>query len=476
MNDTRPSAPKGIYARISDDAEDTGLGVQRQIKDGTAVCDIRGWKGETYVDNDVSAFQKKVVRPEFERLLQDLRSGALSGIVGYNLDRLFRQPRDLERAIDIYDDFPELTFSTVEGDINLATADGRTMARVMVAFANKSSADTGRRTKRKHLELAEAGEPVGRRTFGWKADKRTLDPVEAAHARQVVDEILSGGGLREAVLAWNDAGIRTTNGKLWSHQSLRKYLTNPRLAGDRTYHGEVLLDSEGHPVRGTWTPLLDRDTFDRLQVALDRGRASGARRGARKYHLTGLLRCGVCHGLMFGSKAKEPGRFNYVCSTSDSTTADRHTNTVSGQIVDRIVDAMVFGHLSREGVENSTPPVEWPKAARLSEVVAQIDKLMGAFMAGTLSSETVFPRVETLDKERKLLQGERTAWLAATIGPKIERETFESWEARTPDERRQRADQVLRGVYVRRAATKGKFDKSRLTPVWVNGGDQEGPV
>jgi len=34
------------------------------------------------------------------------------------------------------------------------SSDGRTMARVLIAFANKSSMDTSRRTARKHLELA----------------------------------------------------------------------------------------------------------------------------------------------------------------------------------------------------------------------------------------------------------------------------------------------------------------------------------
>jgi DNA invertase Pin-like site-specific DNA recombinase len=96
------------------------------------------------VENDVSAYKTKVVRPEFEALLDGLKLGLVDGVVLYDLDRFARQPVDLERAIRIFDDRPGLVFATVQSDIDLSTSDGRTMARVMVAFANKSSMDTSR--------------------------------------------------------------------------------------------------------------------------------------------------------------------------------------------------------------------------------------------------------------------------------------------------------------------------------------------
>jgi DNA invertase Pin-like site-specific DNA recombinase len=74
-------------------------------------------------------------------MLKDLETGVIQGIVVYDLDRLARQPKDLERIIDIYDRKP-LIFATVQGSIDLSTPDGRTMARVLVAMANKSSMDT----------------------------------------------------------------------------------------------------------------------------------------------------------------------------------------------------------------------------------------------------------------------------------------------------------------------------------------------
>ncbi len=45
---------------------------------------------------------------------------------------------DLERAILIFEMRPDLVFATVQQDFDLSSADGLTMARVMIAFANKA--------------------------------------------------------------------------------------------------------------------------------------------------------------------------------------------------------------------------------------------------------------------------------------------------------------------------------------------------
>src|SRR5215468_8507423 len=183
----------GTYARISDDAEQLGLGVGRQQDDTRKLVDLRGWTlADTYLDNDVSAYQPKVVRPDFERMLADLETGVIQGIAVYDLDRLARQPADLERIISIYDRKP-LVFATVQGDIDLSTPDGRTMARVMVAFANKASMDTARRVARKRLENAMNGVGSGgHRPFGWFDNGETILYYEADHLRQAARDILAG--------------------------------------------------------------------------------------------------------------------------------------------------------------------------------------------------------------------------------------------------------------------------------------------
>lgn len=79
--------------------------------------------------------------------MADLANGVLDGLVSYDLDRVARQPRDLERLIDVYDSNPKLIFATIKSDYDLSEPDDLLKARIMVSMAHKSSADTARRIK-----------------------------------------------------------------------------------------------------------------------------------------------------------------------------------------------------------------------------------------------------------------------------------------------------------------------------------------
>src|SRR4051812_25184649 len=90
-----------IYARISHDGTGDAAGVQRQEADCAALAAARGWDVVgVYVDNDVSAYSGKP-RPEYRRLLGDLRAGLVDVVVAWHPDRLHRRPVDLEEFIDV---------------------------------------------------------------------------------------------------------------------------------------------------------------------------------------------------------------------------------------------------------------------------------------------------------------------------------------------------------------------------------------
>jgi len=61
----------------------------------------KGWQVVgRYVDDDVSAYGGKP-RPQYVKLLDDLRDGTISGVLVYHLDRLHRQPKELEEFFEV---------------------------------------------------------------------------------------------------------------------------------------------------------------------------------------------------------------------------------------------------------------------------------------------------------------------------------------------------------------------------------------
>jgi site-specific DNA recombinase len=92
-----------IYLRISSDPLGDTLGVKRQEADCVAEAARRGWVvSEIYTDDDRSAFSGKP-RPDYLRLLANVRLGLHDGVMAWRLDRLHRQLSELENFITIRD-------------------------------------------------------------------------------------------------------------------------------------------------------------------------------------------------------------------------------------------------------------------------------------------------------------------------------------------------------------------------------------
>lgn len=73
-------------------------------------------------------------RPQFQRLLTDLRLGKISTIVTYKLDRLFRSLRDLVITLKELEEL-KINFVSVQDRIDLTTPSGRLMVHLLGSFA-----------------------------------------------------------------------------------------------------------------------------------------------------------------------------------------------------------------------------------------------------------------------------------------------------------------------------------------------------
>ena len=459
-----------IYTRISDDTEGLAKGVQRQEQDCRALAKRRRWDVFEPVrqDNDISAFSTKVVRPAFESLLDDLRTGAIDGVVTWDLDRFARQPSDLERAIRIFDDCPARVFATVQSDIDLSTPDGRTMARVMVTFANKSSMDTSRRLKRKHLEMAQQGRIVGsHRPFGYEDDKVTIRESEATLIRQAASDILSGIGTHAIARRWNELEVKTPQGKTWVQTVVRNMMLSPRMAGYRVYHKKIALDSDGKPVMAQRPAILDVSTWESVCAVIQDPAKHGnhVHRGGRKRLLAGLVRCGLCSVQMSGDKDARKGTHLYVCKPA-TTHRGCGKVAVAGERVDELVSELVINYLSQRKVQPTAVP--WPDEAELNSATNRISDLMSAYTNGELSGDVVFPAVGKLETRTATLRADKQAWLRnQTMQLSQPSDVAGAWPDMNIDQRRALIESVLSAVVIKPAAVKGgRFSPDRVEVVW----------
>src|ERR1700758_3909590 len=227
-----------VYLRISEDRTGEQLGVVRQRKDCEELCRSKGWTPVEYVDNDISATSGKP-RAAYERMLADIRDGAIGAVVAWDLDRLHRRPIELESFMALADE-KHLALATVSGDVDLSTAQGRLVARLKGSVAAHEGEHRKARQLRATRQLAERGVPNWSRAFGYLGDTRQPDPATAPLVKQAYADVLAGASLAGICRQWNADGVRTVTGKPWTAEVLTKFMRKPRNAGLRAYKGEIV--------------------------------------------------------------------------------------------------------------------------------------------------------------------------------------------------------------------------------------------
>jgi site-specific DNA recombinase len=480
-------------------------GRDEQAKDCRTYVEKRGGAYVyTYEESDTSAYKRKrvrlpdgrtvyrVIRPVFEGALEDLKRGTIpdgqriDGLIVYDIDRLTRDNRHLEDAIEVVHHFRRPIID-ITGTLDLLTDNGRTVARIVVATANKQSADTSRRVSRKHKALQQAGIPTGGpRPFGWHDDKRTVNEREAEAIRHGVKRILEGAPVLAVVADWNKSGLSTPRGNKWVKQSALVVLRNPRLCGYRSRmvrpvdpdtnkeasHWEIVRDENGDPVIGQWESILSVAEWEAV-TAIIGGKARPERGvNARKYLLSGILRCGKdgCGARLRGFRrvSGDNSYHSYQCQSSGLGGCGG--TFVSGAKADEYVTEAVIAKFELEAQRRAveTEPAAWPGEEELDAVRQQLRELTAAWRGRKISGERYFALLSSLEEEEQRLSNQRNQWLA-TVATNVNRPLTirDDWEGYTLAEKRAYIEEALIAVIVFPNADRKKWDPdARMRPVW----------
>ena len=148
-----------------------------------------------------------------------------------------------------------VALASVDGEIDLATPQGRLTARIEGSVAKHETEQLTRRVKAEMAERAESGAPHGRTAYGWRREqlydeqgrrwgpRDVLHPEQAAVIRASATGVLAGDSLRAIVARLNARGEVTLD-KTWTTTTLRLILLRERNAGLRVHQGQVIGQEE----------------------------------------------------------------------------------------------------------------------------------------------------------------------------------------------------------------------------------------
>ena len=336
----------GVYTRLSiedeDDEEQNSIGNQKKIaldylkdKDDIAVT-------EYYVDNGYTGMNFS--RPDFQRMMNDLRSGKINCVIVKDISRLGRHfvmtseyvekifPMMGVRLIcinDDYDSFDEncdsasllLPFKMVMNDSYVKDISKKIRSSISAKMdsgeylPSASSIPYGyiRNPEQNTFDIDEEVAPVVVRIFEMRANGVALNAI----AKTLNEEGIPCPGKLRYIRGITKAA--KYENALWIHGTLRKILMDQVYIGNRV-HGRVKRDKLGmektrrseeewQVIENAHQPIISQELFDKVQEAMNE---AASKRNAYKQQeapetdhrevFREKVYCGDCGSMMRGCK------------------------------------------------------------------------------------------------------------------------------------------------------------------------------
>jgi DNA invertase Pin-like site-specific DNA recombinase len=473
-----------IYARISSDRDETRVGVEDQECQCRRLCADRGWEviEPPYVDNDISAADPRKKRPEYDRLLADVKAGKVGAVVVAAEDRLHRRPHELEGFVSACDAAGLTKLASVGGDTNLNDPDALMLLRIKGAMAAREVDVTRRRILNRKRDIAERGGTSGggTRPFGYEPGGMVVREEEAAEIRKAVQHLLGGGSIYAIRHDWMDRDVESVtqlkkHGETyWSTQAVRKILTSPRIAGLRQHRGEVIGQAQ-------WPAIVTEDDWRSVCTLLD----NPSRRQpppSREYPLRGVLTCAECGDKLAAMpRGSGPNATRYYGCRKDGGGCG--TVFITSQLVEDYVVGKLVPMAEAPSTLASLQAEDEAAAQELRTLVDQksADEAALQQLEDKALEDELRPPVErrfdprTYDRRRRTIRQQiaaaetriadlRGSSALGRLGPSL----AESWPTLSADEQRSVFLALVHEIKVGKRERKGgnKFDPSRIKFNW----------
>ena len=345
-----------LYIRLSredgDREESDSITSQRELLTEFAAAQSDLAAPVLYVDDGYSGTDFD--RPDFRRMLTDLRAGKTDCVIVKDLSRLGRNYVGVGEYLEKTFPLLGVRFISVSDQVD-SFADPRSVDNLVVPFKNIINDEYCRDISNKvraSLDLKRRqGKFIGSfASYGYRKDpddhsRLLIDEEAAAVVRDIFDWFVGGTSVLGIAKRLNAAGIpnpsaykrqqgmnyrHPASGKLdglWPDSSVRRILKNRlytgtmvqgknRIKSYKLHVSEAVPEADWITVEQTHEAIIPPELFERAQALFTRDTRTAPKQD-KVYLFSGYLRCADCGKAMNRKQISQPYKnyYYYICST-----------------------------------------------------------------------------------------------------------------------------------------------------------------
>ena len=162
-----------IYGRQSIDKKDS-ISIESQFE----FCryELKGGEAKEYKDKGYSG--KNIERPDFQRLLKDIRAGLIRRVIVYKLDRISRSIVDFAKLMELFKQY-NVEFVSCTEKFDTSTPMGRAMLNICIVFAQLERESIQMRVQDAFYSRCAKGYYMrGRAPYGFDTEPIVMDGIK----------------------------------------------------------------------------------------------------------------------------------------------------------------------------------------------------------------------------------------------------------------------------------------------------------
>lgn len=424
----KPQKNVALYVRVSSErqANEAHYSIPEQIDRLKSYCKAKEWNVyKIYTDGGQSGAY--LDRPALNELVKDATLKKYNMVLVYKLDRLSRRQKDTLHLIEDVFMENDIDFTSVVENLDTSTPTGRAFIGLLSVFAQLEREQIQERMKMGKAGRAKKGKyhaggtiPIG---YNYENGNLIINEYEAMQVRLVFDLRSQGYDIRAIERYMQEHGYKhkgnnnVESSNDWYSNTIRRVLKNKVYLGLIKHHDEYF--------QGEHEPIIDEELFYKLQPELEANSLKYSHNdGKYKSLLGGIIYCEKC-GAKYAyntNSVRHPER----CEKTGYYGCYSRSKRVKKMVVDpncknknwrsKELDESVVNEIKRlkfeEGALQSirtTKIVDTQDQTeqikkRLSQIDAQISKLMDLYTLGSIDIDIIQAKISPLTTEKGNLE------------------------------------------------------------------------